>query len=129
MSFLRMLKPSDGLEGVRDFIVSSVRAAGGNPCPPIIVGVGLGGSFERCAYLAKRSLLRKVGERHPDPFYARLEEDLLEEVNRTGVGPMGVGGRTTALDVHIEYSPCHIASLPVAVNLQCHSARHESAIL
>lgn len=129
MSALRMLKPSDGIKGVKEFIIDTIRKAGGNPCPPVVVGVGLGGSFERCAFLAKRSLLRRVGERHQDPFYAHLEVELLDEINQTGIGPMGIGGKTTALDVHIEYAPCHIASLPVAVNMQCHSARHKSAIL
>ncbi|MCK5120249.1 MAG: fumarate hydratase, partial [Candidatus Latescibacteria bacterium] len=98
---------------------------GGNPCPPLIVGVGIGGTFEKCAQLAKRALFRSVGVRNPDPFYADLEERLLEEINALGIGPQGLGGRTTALDVHIEMFPCHIASLPVAVNLQCHAARHK----
>ena len=129
MSRLAMLKPSDGLEGVKNFVVESVKIAGANPCPPIIVGVGIGGTFEHCAYLAKKSLLRELGSRHPEPFYGSLEDELLELVNATGIGPQGLGGRTTALAVHVEAHPCHIASLPVAVNMQCHSARHLSVTL
>jgi len=129
MSEVRMLKPADGVEGVKQFVIDRVGRSGGNPCPPIIVGVGIGGTFEKCAWLAKKALLRKVGERNPDPFYAELEEELLEEVNKLGIGPQGLGGRVTALDVHIEAHPCHIASLPVAVNIQCHAARHKSAVL
>ncbi len=129
MSAIRMLKPSDGESGVKDFVVETVRKAGGNPCPPIIVGVGIGGSFDKCAYLAKRALLRKVGSVHPDSYYADMEKELLEKVNNTGIGPQGLGGRTTALAVHIEVHPCHIASLPVAVNTQCHSARHKEIVI
>jgi fumarate hydratase subunit alpha len=129
MSAVRMLKPADGEEGVKNFVVETVRKAGGNPCPPIIVGVGIGGSFDKCAYLAKKALLRKIGSIHPDPYYAAMEKELLQLVNNTGVGPQGLGGRTTALAVHIEVHPCHIASLPVAVNTQCHSARHKEIII
>lgn len=129
MSAIAMLKPSQGEQGVIDFVVDWVNRAGGNPCPPIIVGVGLGGTFEKAAWLAKKALLRDVGERHQDPYYAELEMRLLERINALGIGPMGLGGRTTALDVHIEVFPCHIASLPVAVNIQCHSARHKSVVL
>ncbi|HUU30307.1 MAG TPA: fumarate hydratase [archaeon] len=129
MSRLAMLKPADGIEGVKRFVVETVEIAGANPCPPIIVGVGLGGTFEISAYLAKKSLLRRVGSKNLDPFYQKLEEELLELVNKTGIGPQGLGGTTTALAVHIETHPCHIASLPVAVNIQCHSARHLSATL
>jgi fumarate hydratase subunit alpha len=129
MSKIAMLKPADGVEGVKKFVVESVRVASANPCPPIIVGVGVGGSFEQCAMNAKRALLREIGSRHPDKFYADLETELLEKVNDTGVGPMGLGGRITALAVHIEAAPCHIASLPVAVNLNCHAARHKKAVL
>lgn len=125
MSALKMLKPSQGLEGVKDFIIDTVRRAGGNPCPPIIVGVGIGGNFEKCALLAKKALLRKLGEANRNPDYAKLERELLELINSLQIGPMGIGGETTALAVHIEYAPCHIASLPVAVNIQCHSARHK----
>jgi fumarate hydratase subunit alpha len=129
MSAMAMLKPLVGKEGVADFVVETVRRAGGNACPPIIVGLGLGGNFERAPYLAKKALLRKLGSVHPDPRYADFERELLEKVNATGVGPQGLGGRTTALAVHIEAAPCHIASLPVAVNLNCHAARHASVEL
>ncbi len=129
MSAIRMLKPSDGESGVKDFVVETVKNAGGNPCPPIIVGVGIGGSFDKCAYLAKRALLREVGSVHSDPYYAEMERELLEKVNNTGIGPQGLGGRITALAVHIETHPCHIASLPVAVNTQCHSARHKEIVI
>ncbi len=124
MSGIAMLKPADGIEGVKNFVLDRVAHAGPNPCPPLIIGVGIGGTFEIAALIAKRSLLRPVGHRHPDPFYAALETELLERANRLGVGPMGLGGDTTLLDVHVEVHPCHIASLPVAVNVQCHSARH-----
>ena len=129
MSTLAMLRPADGRQGVVDFVVESVRRAGANPCPPVIVGVGIGGSVEYAAYLAKRALLRPVGSPHPDEETAQLERDILEKVNSLGIGPQGFGGRITALAVHAETYPCHIASLPVAVNLQCHSARHKEAIL
>ncbi len=129
MSAVRMLKPSDGIDGVKNFVVETVDKAGGNPCPPIVVGVGIGGTFEKCAYLAKKALLRPLGERHPDPFYADVEEELLRRVNNTGVGPQGLGGRVTALDVHVEVHPCHIASLPAAVNLNCHATRHGERII
>ena len=129
MSAIKMLKPSDGEEGVKEFVVDTVKKAGGNPCPPIIVGVGIGGSFDKCAYLAKKALLREVGSMHADPYYASIEKELLERVNNTGIGPQGLGGRTTALAVHIEVHPCHIASLPVAVNTQCHSARHKEIVI
>lgn len=129
MSAVKMLKPSDGEDGVKSFVVDTVIKAGGNPCPPIIVGVGIGGSFDKCAYLAKKALLREVGSIHFDPYYAAMEKELLKRVNDTGVGPQGLGGRTTALAVHIEVHPCHIASLPVAVNTQCHSARHKEIII
>lgn len=124
-----MLSPGEGKDGVINFVVETVRIAGGQPCPPLIAGVGLGGDFEYAALLSKRSLLRMVGERNPDPFFAALETELLEEVNTLGIGPMGLGGSATALDVFIESAPCHIASLPVAVNIQCHSARHKTITL
>ena len=124
MSALRMLKPSDGRSGVVDFVVEAVRQAGGNPCPPTIVGVGIGGTFEKAAFLAKKALLRRVGDHHADPEYAALETEILEKINATGVGPQGLGGSVTSLAVHIESFPCHIASMPVAVNLNCHAARH-----
>lgn len=124
MSRLAMLKPADGEEGVRKFVVETVSLAGGNPCPPVVVGVGIGGTFERCAILAKKALTRPVGSSHPIERYAKMERELLAEINNLGVGPMGLGGRVTALAVHIETYPCHIASLPVAVNVNCHAARH-----
>jgi fumarate hydratase subunit alpha len=129
MSRLRMLAPADGLEGLRRFVVETIAEAGPNACPPLIIGVGVGGNFERCAYLAKWALMRKVGSAHADPQWAALEQDLLTEINKLGVGPQGLGGRVTALAVHIETYPCHIAALPVAVNIECHSHRHREAIL
>lgn len=129
MSRLAMLKPADGRGGVVDFVVESVRKAGANPCPPIIVGVGVGGSAEKAMWLAKHSLLREVGQPSVDPEVSGLEAEILERVNRIGIGPQGFGGLTTALAVHIETFPCHIASMPVAVNIQCHSARHKEAVL
>ncbi len=129
MSEVKMLKPSDGIEGLKDFVVERVAKSGGNPCPPVIVGVGIGGTFDKCAQLAKKALLREVGSKHPQEFYAKLEEELLELVNKVGVGPQGLGGRTTALAVHVEVHPCHIASFPVAVNMQCHAARHKHVVL
>jgi len=124
MSRLVMMPPSKGREGVIDFVVKSVDEAGANPCPPVIVGVGIGGTAEKCMLLAKQSLLRKVGEPHADPAVAELEGEILKRINDLGIGAMGYGGRVTALAVHIEVFPTHIASLPVAVNLQCHSVRH-----
>jgi len=129
MSYLQMLSPAAGRQGVIDFVVESVDKSGANPCPPTIAGVGIGGTADKAMDLAKRSLLREVGARHPDPEVAELERDILEAVNRLGIGPMGFGGRVTSLAVHVEAFPCHIASLPVAINLQCHSARHKSAVL
>jgi fumarate hydratase subunit alpha len=129
MSAIRMLKPSDGEEGFKSFVIETVKKAGGNPCPPIIVGCAIGGSFDKCAHLAKKALLRTVGSVHPDPYYAAMEKELLERVNNTGVGPQGLGGRITALAVHIEAHPCHIASMPAAVNTQCHSARHKEVVI
>ncbi|MCX7990516.1 MAG: fumarate hydratase [Proteobacteria bacterium] len=129
MSAIKMLKPADGVEGVKKFVLETVEKAGGNPCPPVIVGVGIGGTFEKSALLAKKALLRELGSKNKDERYAKLEEELLKEINKLGIGPMGLGGRITALGVHIEFYPCHIASLPVAVNIQCHSARHKEIIL
>ncbi|MCS7170912.1 MAG: fumarate hydratase [Aquificaceae bacterium] len=123
-SRLTMLKPADGWEGVRRFVLETVKLAGPNACPPFTVGVGIGGTFEYCALLAKRALLRPVGERSSDPVARRIEEELIEEVNKIGWGPMGFGGTVTAVDVKVELYPCHIASLPVAVNIQCHASRH-----
>ncbi|GAI42480.1 unnamed protein product, partial [marine sediment metagenome] len=126
---LAMLTPARGRQGVIDFVVNAVDEAGSNPCPPVIVGVGIGGTAERTLMLAKRALLRKVGEPNPDAEVAELEKEILKRVNDLGIGPMGYGGRVTALAVHVEVFPAHIASMPVAVNLQCHSARHKEAIL
>ena len=129
MSQLKMLKPSDGLQGVKDFVVKVVEEAGPNPCPPIVVGVGVGGTFDKAALLAKKAIIRSAEERNPNPFYAELEAELLEKVNALGIGPQGFGGKTTALAVNIEYLPTHIAGLPVAVNLNCHVTRHKSEVL
>ncbi|MDO4552910.1 MAG: fumarate hydratase [Bacillota bacterium] len=123
MGRLKMLVPSQGLQGVKDFVLETVTAAGGNPCPPVIVGVGIGGTMDKAACLSKQALLRRLGDSNPDPEYGALEAELLEEINATGIGPQGLGGRITALAVHIEYFPTHITQLPVAVNLNCHAAR------
>lgn len=129
MSQLKMLKPSDGLEGVKKFVINVVKEAGPNPCPPIIVGIGIGGTFEKSAYLAKKSLLRRIDKRNENPFYAKLEEELLNEINALGIGPQGFGGLTTALAVNIEAYATHIAGLPVAVNISCHATRHAEVTL
>lgn len=129
MSRIGMLKPAQGQQGVEDFIFETARLAGPNPCPPMVLGVGVGGTFERCALLAKRALLRPADSHHPDPFYADMERRLLERVNGIGTGPAGYGGKTTALAVLIETYPTHIAGLPVAVNISCHVTRHASAVL
>ena len=129
MSKIAMLRPSDGLEGVKEFVRRTVEEAGPNPCPPIVVGVGVGGTFDKAAYLAKKALLRPVDVRNEDPFYAELETQLLNEINALGIGPQGFGGLTTALAVNIEKYPTHIAGLPVAVNINCHVTRHKSEVL
>ena len=129
MSQLKMLKPSDGLQGVKDFVIKVVEEAGPNPCPPIVVGVGVGGTFDKAALLAKKAIIRSAEERNANPFYAELEAELLEKINALGIGPQGFGGKTTALAVNIEYLPTHIAGLPVAVNLNCHVTRHKSEVL
>ena len=129
MSAIKMLRPSDGLQGVKDFVRKVVEEAGPNPCPPIVVGVGVGGTFDKAAYLAKKALMRSVDKRNDNPFYAALEQELLEEINALGIGPQGFGGRTTALAVNIEYLPTHIAGLPVAVNINCHVTRHKTEVL
>ena len=129
MSKIAMLRPSDGLQGVKDFVVKVVEEAGPNPCPPIVVGVGIGGTFDKAAYMAKKALLRPVDEKNSNPFYANLEEELLEEINALGIGPQGFGGRTTALAVNIEQCPTHIAGLPVAVNINCHVTRHKTEVI
>ena len=129
MSRIAMLKPSDGIEGVKAFVVKVVEEAGPNPCPPVVVGVGVGGTFDKAAYLAKKALMRSVDTPNPKPFYAQLERELLEEINALGIGPQGFGGRTTALAVNIEEYPTHIAGLPVAVNINCHVTRHKTEVL
>ena len=129
MTRLAMLSPSQGRQGVIDFVVKTVDDAGSNPCPPVIVGVGIGGTAEQAMILAKKSLLQAVGAPNPDPETAELEKEILKRVNNLGIGPLGYGGRTTALAVHVDSFPAHIASLPVAVNLQCHAARHKEAVL
>lgn len=129
MSALRMLKPSDGIEGIKKLVVETIKNAGGNPCPPIIVGVGIGGNFEKSALLAKKAILRDINDKSSSPINAKLEEELLELINKTGVGPLGLGGKTTALAVKVETYPCHIAALPVAINLNCHAARHKEVEL
>ncbi len=129
MSKIAMLRPSDGVEGVKEFVVNAVEAAGPNPCPPIVVGVGIGGTFDKAAYLAKKALLRPLDKRNSVDFYRELEEELLEKINALGIGPQGFGGRTTALAVNIEQFPTHIAGLPVAVNINCHVTRHKTEVL
>jgi len=129
MSGLKMLKPSDGLQGVKDFVLKVVEEAGPNPCPPIVVGVGVGGTFDKAALLAKKALMRSTDVRNPKPFYAQLEQELLEAINALGIGPQGFGGKTTALAVNIEEAPTHIAGLPVAVNINCHVTRHKTEVL
>ena len=129
MSQIKMLKPSDGIEGVKDFIIKVVKEAGPNPCPPMIVGVGIGGTFEKAAYLSKKALIRPIDSRNKNEFYADLEDELLIKMNELGIGPQGFGGKTTALGVNIETFPTHIAGLPVAVNISCHATRHKEVIL
>jgi len=129
MSQIAMLRPSDGLQGVKDFVKRVVEQAGPNPCPPIVVGVGIGGTFDKAAYLAKKALIRPVNQPNENPFYANLEKELLEEINALGIGPQGFGGKTTALALNIEYFPTHIAGLPVAVNINCHVTRHKTEVL
>lgn len=129
MSRIAMLRPSDGLDGVREFIVRTVEEAGPNPCPPVVVGVGIGGTFDKAAYLAKKALLRPVNQPNDNPFYAGLESELVDRINSLGIGPQGFGGHTTALAVNIEHYPTHIAGLPVAVNINCHVTRHKTEVL
>ena len=129
MSRVTMLRPSDGKKGIKDFVVTRVKESGANPCPPTIVGVGIGGTFEKAAWLAKKALLRPLGSTHPDPELAAFEQEIFAAINNLGIGPQGFGGSTTSLAVHIELFPCHIASLPVAVNINCHAHRHKEVIL
>ncbi len=129
MSGIKMLKPSDGVEGIKDFVLKVIEEAGPNPCPPMVVGVGIGGTFDKCALLAKKALLRRVDTCNSNEFYADLEKELLEKINSTGIGPQGFGGRTTALAVNIETMPTHIAGMPCAVNISCHVTRHKSQVI
>ena len=129
MSRVALLTPASGMEGIKEFVLQTVEKAGANPCPPVIVGVGIGGTLEKAAFIAKKSLLRTIGQRHPDHQIAMLEQELLDKINRLGIGPQGLGGSITALDVHIETYPTHIAGLPIAVNLQCNCHRHKEAVL
>lgn len=129
MSTVVMMKPSDGLEGCKKFILDFIEKAGGNPCPPIVVGIGFGGNLEKAALLAKEALLRDINDTNEDEDLAKLENSLLEDINKLGIGPMGLGGRTTALSVKIKKHPCHIAQLPLAININCHAARHKEVIL
>lgn len=129
MSLVKMLIPADGVEGIKKLVLDTVFNAGGKPCPPVIVGLGIGGNFEKCALMAKEALLREIDDVSDDPIVAKLEQELLEEINKCGVGPMGFGGTKTCLAVKINTYPCHIASLPVAINIQCHAARHKSCTL
>ena len=129
MSAIRMFKPSAGLQGIKDFILQTVEEAGPNPCPPMVVGVGIGGTFDKAALLAKKALMRPVDVRHPDPFYADLEVELLDKINQLGIGPQGFGGRTTAIGLNIETMPTHIAGMPCAVNISCHVTRHQTEVI
>ncbi len=129
MGTVKMLTPSQGSQGLIDFVVETVSNAGSNPCPPIVVGVGFGGNFEKVTYLAKKALLRPLGQPNADPFYTNLEKEMLEKINSTGIGPQGFGGRFTALAVHIESHPCHIACMPAAVNINCHASRHTERVI
>ncbi len=129
MSAIRMFKPSAGLQGIKNFILEVVETAGPNPCPPMVVGVGIGGTFDKCALLAKKALMRPLDVRNPDPFYAELETEMLEKINQLGIGPQGFGGRTTAIGLNIETMPTHIAGMPCAVNISCHVTRHKAAVI
>ena len=129
MSAVRMFKPSAGIEGIKSFILETVGAAGPNPCPPIVIGVGIGGTFDKAALLAKKALLRDLDSHNPDPYYAELEEEMLEKVNRLGIGPQGFGGRTTAIGLNIETLPTHIAGMPCAININCHVTRHKTEVI
>lgn len=129
MSAIRMFKPSAGLQGIKDFILETVKNAGPNPCPPMVVGVGIGGTFDKAALLAKKAIMRPLGTHHPDPFYAQLEDEMLERINALGIGPQGFGGRTTAIGLNVETLPTHIAGMPCAINISCHVTRHKTEVL
>lgn len=129
MSAVRMFKPSAGLQGIKDFIIETVKAAGPNPCPPIVIGVGIGGTFDKAALLAKKAIMRPLDTNHPDPYYADLEKEMLQKVNELGIGPQGFGGKTTAIGLNIETLPTHIAGMPCAININCHVTRHKSEVL
>ena len=129
MSMIRMFKPSAGLQGIKDFILEVVETAGPNPCPPMVVGVGIGGTFDKCALLAKKALMRPLDSENPDPFYADLEKEMLEKINKLGIGPQGFGGKTTAIGLNIETLPTHIAGMPCAVNINCHVTRHKTEVI
>ena len=129
MSMIRMFKPSAGLQGIKDFILEVVETAGPNPCPPMVVGVGIGGTFDKCALLAKKALMRPLDSHNPDPFYADLEDEMLKKVNKLGIGPQGFGGKTTAIGLNIETMPTHIAGMPCAVNINCHVTRHKTEVI
>ena len=129
MSAIRMFKPSAGLQGIKDFILETVENAGPNPCPPMVIGVGIGGTFDKAALLAKKAIMRPLDTHHPDPFYAELEEEMLEKVNALGIGPQGFGGKTTAIGLNIETMPTHIAGMPCAININCHVTRHKTEVL
>ena len=129
MSQIRMFKPSAGLQGIKDFILEAVETAGPNPCPPMVVGVGIGGTFDKCALLAKKALMRPLDSSNPDPFYADLEREMLEKINELGIGPQGFGGKTTAIGLNIETLPTHIAGMPCAVNINCHVTRHKTEVI
>ncbi|EEL3759139.1 fumarate hydratase [Salmonella enterica] len=129
MGTFKTLLPGDGIDGIKDFVLETVRRVGGNPCPPYIIGIGVGGTMDHCSWMAKKALLRPLGEFNAKPLYAQLEAELLEAVNNTGIGPLGMGGCITALGVHVDYYPCHITALPVAINFQCNASRHASEII
>ena len=129
MSAIRMFKPSAGLQGIKDFILETVETAGPNPCPPIVIGVGIGGTFDKAALLAKKAIMRPLDTHHPDPFYAELEDEMLEKVNQLGIGPQGFGGKTTAIGLNIETLPTHIAGMPCAININCHVTRHKTEVI
>ena len=129
MSAIRMFKPSHGLQGIKDFIIETVETAGPNPCPPMVVGVGIGGTFDKAALLAKKALMRPLDSSNPDPFYADLEKEMLEKINELGIGPQGFGGKTTAIGLNIETMPTHIAGMPCAININCHVTRHKTEVI